>query len=93
MPVVFDGEHHLIFPPLQTQGDAPFARRELHGIRQQVPDNLLQPILVADDRIDLLDLRSIVSAFACAASATESSAASITSRICTRRASAAACRR
>ena len=47
----FDVRVHAFEPDL----DAPFLRRELHRIRQKIPDDLLQSIGIARDRTDMWD--------------------------------------
>ena len=49
--VVADGDFDLISGAAQTHFDTPAFVRELDGIRQQVPDDLLQTIGVAENSL------------------------------------------
>ena len=51
-PVVADGNADLAVDAGRGDVDGPARRRELHGVRQQVEDDLPDPALVADDRLD-----------------------------------------
>src|SRR6266542_819049 len=53
---VFDRDRRVVALALQAHGHAAVARRELHRVRQQVPEHLLQAIAVPRNGIDIVDL-------------------------------------
>src|SRR5438874_3763349 len=55
---VGDLDHAMLLPTRDVDGDGPPVRSELHRIRHQIPDDLLQPSRIAadEDRLGRADV-------------------------------------